>query len=53
VSYHVLKAKKKMEENKAFFTVGDDAYAPFVHLRNHTNYSLLDGAGSIRKYIAK
>jgi len=45
--------EKKMEENKAFFTVGDDAYAPFVHLHNHTDYSLLDGAGSIRKYIAK
>jgi len=29
------------------------AYAPFVHLHNHTDYSLLDGAGSIRKYIAK
>ncbi|AEC02993.1 DNA polymerase III subunit alpha [Parasphaerochaeta coccoides] len=25
----------------------------FVHLHNHTDYSLLDGAGSIPKYIAK
>ena len=25
----------------------------FVHLHNHTDYSLLDGAASIPKYIAK
>ena len=25
----------------------------FVHLHNHTDYSLLDGAASISKYIAK
>lgn len=25
----------------------------FVHLHNHTDYSLLDGAGSISKYVAK
>ncbi|MGX8685607.1 MAG: PHP domain-containing protein, partial [Spirochaetales bacterium] len=27
--------------------------ADFVHLHNHTDYSLLDGAGSIKKYIAR
>lgn len=26
---------------------------PFVHLHNHTDYSLLDGAASIAKYMAK
>jgi len=27
--------------------------AEFVHLHNHTDYSLLDGAGSIKKYVAR
>ncbi len=27
--------------------------AEFVHLHNHTDYSLLDGAGSIKKYIKR
>ena len=26
---------------------------PFVHLHNHTDYSLLDGAASISKYMEK